>query len=307
LKRHLSLLLVLCAPVACLQKLESSAADNTQPRLDAAPPPTTSTATPDIELDEEGKRTTTDPCIPTSEQALAILTKNCAGCHGGGPEASQGQPPFDCVLDFDKLKMRSSESVKDPKNPTQNMRFIAPGDPDDSRLYVRIVHEEMPPKLPFGITKDYPRPTTSDISILREWINHCMGSSPPTPPGTGGAGGNGAAGGAGGAGGASGAGGAGGAPPTRDAGVGQDTAPPPTDSGVPPPANCGAAGQVCCPNNVCNMGFNCQGGGGGQVGRCVACGGMGQPCCGRGLVAQRTCTAPLTCQQLAGNNQPVCQ
>jgi hypothetical protein len=304
LRRHLPLLLMLCAPVACLQKLESGAADNTRPRLDAAPPPTTATATPDIELDlEEGKRTTTDPCIPTSEQAKAILTKACAGCHGGGPMASQGQPPFDCVLDFEKLKMRSSESVKDPKDPTKNMRFVVPGDPDDSRLYVRIVHEEMPPKLPFGLTVDYPRPTTSDISVLREWITKCMGASPGSPPPAPG-------GGAGGTGG--GTGGTGGTPPLADGGVvpGPDGPPaPPADGpgGPPPPPNCGAAGQLCCPGQICNTGFNCQGQGG-QINRCVPCGAMGQTCCGRGVIAQRTCDAPLTCVAGGGGgNQVICQ
>jgi hypothetical protein len=289
--------MALCAPLACLQKLESGAADNTRPRLDAAPPPTTATTTPDIELDFEGKRTTVDPCVPTSEQARAILTTNCAGCHGGGPTASQGQPPFDSVLDFEKLKMRSSESVKDPKDPTKNMRFVVPGDPDDSRLYVRIVHEEMPPKLPFGLTVDYPRPTTSDISVLREWITKCMGASPPSGTGTGGAGG---------AGGTGGAGGAGGAPAPADAGPRQDVAPPPPDV-APPPPNCGGMGQLCCPGNVCNAGFNCQGGGGGggqAANRCAVCGAAGQACCRMGVAAQRTCNAGLTC---VGNQQGVCQ
>jgi hypothetical protein len=174
LRRRLPLVLVLCAPLGCLQKLESGATDNTLPRLDAAPPPTTATRTPSIELDfTEGKRTTTDPCIPNTDQAREILAVNCAGCHGGGAAAMQGQPPFDCVLDVDKLKTRVSDAVKDPRDPSKGMRFLIPGDPDNSRLYARILHDEMPPKLPFGL-REIPRPTISDISVLREWIQSCI-------------------------------------------------------------------------------------------------------------------------------------
>ena len=176
MKRYLALLLALCGPAACFQELDPGAATNTQPRFDASPPPTTATHTPDIELDFTGKRTTEDPCVPTTEQAKEILTKNCAGCHGGGPGASQGQ--FDCVLDFDKLKTRTSVSVQDPRDPTKPMRFLVPGDPDSSRVYQRMFRGEMPPVLPFGVVKDMPRPTISDVSVLREWIINCMGASP---------------------------------------------------------------------------------------------------------------------------------
>jgi hypothetical protein len=171
---RLALLLGASMPLACFQSLQPGAADNTQPRLDAAPPPTTALQTPDIELDFEGKRKTTDPCVATTEQAKDILTTSCAGCHGGGPAAMQGQPPFDCVLDFEKLKTKVSDTVKDPRDSSKPMRFLIPGDPDDSRLYVRVAHGEMPPPLPFGV-KDIPRPTISDISVLREWILNCMG------------------------------------------------------------------------------------------------------------------------------------
>src|SRR5437868_3100545 len=133
--RLTTLLLAATMPLACFQSLEPGAADNTQPRLDAAPPPTTALTTPEIEL--EGKRTTTDPCVATTEQARGILTANCAGCHGGGPGAMQGQPPFDCVLDFEKLKTKVSETVKDPQDPSKPMRFLIPGDPDRSRVYTR--------------------------------------------------------------------------------------------------------------------------------------------------------------------------
>jgi hypothetical protein len=179
---RLPLLLVLyAAPVACFQSLESGAADDTQPRFDAAPPPTTAIKTPSIELDfTEGRRITTDPCVSIREQAREVLTVNCASCHGGGAAAMQGQPPFDCVLDVEKLKNRVSETVKDPRDPSKGMRFLVPGDPDDSRLYARVQHDEMPPKLPFGL-RELPRPTISDISVLREWIQSCIGAPPPAP------------------------------------------------------------------------------------------------------------------------------
>jgi hypothetical protein len=33
---------------------------------------------------------------------------------------------------------------------------------------------------------------------------------------------------------------------------------------------------------------------------CEPCGGDGQPCCGNGIAAQKTCTAGLTCRFVAG-------
>jgi phosphatidylethanolamine-binding protein (PEBP) family uncharacterized protein len=67
--------------------------------------------------------------------------------------------------------------VADARDATKKMRFVAPGDPDNSRLYSRVARGEMPPPDVVGLPPR-PRPTVSDISILRHWITSCMGAAP---------------------------------------------------------------------------------------------------------------------------------
>lgn len=132
--------------------------------------------TPPIALDEQGT-TTTDPCVPTRAQAHDLLSTYCARCHGGASAgAHQGQPPFDFVLDPDRLKTAVSATVIDPVT-MQPVRFLLPGSPARSRLYVRIASGEMPPPDVVGLLPN-PRPTISDLSVLYEWIAHCTGSDP---------------------------------------------------------------------------------------------------------------------------------
>jgi hypothetical protein len=108
------------------------------------------------------------------QQATEILTTNCSGCHGGDSAgARQGQPPFDYVLDFEKLKTARSATVPDPIDADMGMRFVRPGDPESSRLWVRIAVGEMPPELPIGVDP-IPRPTVSDASLLYSWIMNCL-------------------------------------------------------------------------------------------------------------------------------------
>jgi hypothetical protein len=163
------------------------------------PPPkplTTSLATPEIEFvtPEGDPATTVVPCEATIAQATTILTQNCAPCHGGRNVGErQGQPPFDYVLDFDKLLAAVSSSVPDPLAPPANripgtpnfqgMRFLIPGDPDHSRLYFRMVHKEMPP-LPIENMPDTvkSRPTVSDFSVMRQWMLDCIEAPPDEEP-----------------------------------------------------------------------------------------------------------------------------
>jgi mono/diheme cytochrome c family protein len=171
MREHSSLMLALalCAPfaTACLQTLDEKAASGSE-----GGPPDLSLDTPPIELPNGD--TTTDSCVATGLQAHAILQNSCAGCHGGdGPGARQGQPPFDFVLDDARLTTVRSVNVKDVNDPTKGMLFVAPGNPDDSRIYRRIVAGEMPPMLPIGV-KQPPRPTISDMSILQTWITTCV-------------------------------------------------------------------------------------------------------------------------------------
>lgn len=154
---------------ACIQELDPDASsgggdsgDDSEVLLDTPP------------IDLPGGGTTDDPCEVTTAQAMEILDTTCGSCHGGGsPGARQGQPPFDYVLDVDKLIAARSESVPDPDDPSLGMRFLIPGDPEGSRLYARIVAGEMPPDVPVGLP-EIPLPTVSDMSVLYTWINSCV-------------------------------------------------------------------------------------------------------------------------------------
>ena len=160
-----------------MQKLDTSAAAGT-PDAGEGPPPDKPLSTvilpgppPFGFFDDNGQLTSaTDVCEVTRTQAREILTRNCAGCHGGRtPGERAGSPPFDYVLDPQKL-------VTSISNTTPPLRFVAPGEPNQSRVYLRIRHGEMPPATPPQI----PHPTISDMSVLEEWIERCLG--PKLPP-----------------------------------------------------------------------------------------------------------------------------
>jgi len=141
---------------------------------------------------------TTVPCEATSAHAATIFLLNCAGCHGGRTAGErQGQPPFDYVLDPERLMTARSATVPDPLAPPENqipntptfegMRFIVPGDPDHSRIYLRVTRKEMPPPPIVGMTDTLKsRPNVSDFSVLREWITNCLEEPDPGDGGTGG-------------------------------------------------------------------------------------------------------------------------
>lgn len=178
-------LLVVSAPLvsACFQKLDSDAAEGGGASV-AAPGTSHTVAldTPPIELDDGSS--TADPCIATTASAMAVLGHYCAPCHGGSsPGARQGQPPFDFVLDVGRLESAVSATVKDPIT-HEPVRFLVPGDPDHSRIYLRAYKGEMPPPDLVGLPPT-PRPTVSDLSVLRAWIASCLGA-PPAEPGDGG-------------------------------------------------------------------------------------------------------------------------
>jgi hypothetical protein len=129
--------------------------------------------------------TTTEPCVAVKTESMAIREKFCAGCHG--PGKSQGQPLFDFVLDDEKLMATTY--------PQSGLLFIAPGDPGHSEVYQRVSLGLMPPSASDIANQASARPTTSDISVLREWIM-CLGpggtvQSSGGAVGTGGSGGNG--------------------------------------------------------------------------------------------------------------------
>jgi hypothetical protein len=161
--------------------------------------------TPPIEftLPDGTPSSTTDPCESMSAQVTTRLLKNCAGCHGGRTDGERrGQPPFDYVLNNEKLIAARSSSVPDPLAPPANqipgtvsfqgMRFLVPGDPDHSRIYVRakagvtgIDAGGMPPADVVGLPANKNRMTVSDVSLIRQWILDCV----EEPEGGGGEGG----------------------------------------------------------------------------------------------------------------------
>jgi hypothetical protein len=116
------------------------------------------TATPPIELADGS--TTTDPAVATEQQSIAIRQKYCASCHA--PPASMGG--LGVILDDRALLDAVSSTVTDDAGIA--VRLVIAGNPEGSRLYERVVRGEMPPQAP--------RPTVSDISVLREWILTCL-------------------------------------------------------------------------------------------------------------------------------------
>ncbi|HXI59858.1 MAG TPA: hypothetical protein VNO55_27510 [Polyangia bacterium] len=155
------------------------------PGRDPNAPPTTailSSARP-IELDpEDESATTADPCEKTLRDKTDILTAYCARCHSGPAAQAQGLPPWNFVLDDKRL---ISEQFTREQQPPQ--RYVIPGDPMGSVLYVRaVVLRDMPPQPTDLGTPRNPAPTLSDASVLRDWIEHCLPGAPPRQPPSGG-------------------------------------------------------------------------------------------------------------------------
>jgi len=138
------------------------------PGAQGSPEFTTSLDTPPIELPDD--KFTRDPCVATTQQAREILTTNCAECHSP-PGAAAG---FSSVLDFPTLITLRSATAKDPDT-QEPMRLVIPGQPEKSRLYQRARTGEMPPIRPPS-ERQLRRPTISDISVLRTWIQSCLAS-----------------------------------------------------------------------------------------------------------------------------------
>jgi len=278
---------LLCAS-GCFQKLESGAASNTQPRLDADPGPTTKIEPGSIPIEigpTEGDHTTSDPCDATNEQMKQIFTQDCAGCHGGGAASMAG---FDCVLDWNKLKEARSTLVKDPGDDSKGARLLIPGSPDDSRIYQMFSSGKMPP------------PDRAGCCVN----GTCRGNGQVCGGGLNGTCNNGSC--------QNAAGMACGAANQGCCGAGVGSVCTASRQGCVGGTSClvcGGMDERCCDGNVdgirCLAGFECQPLGS-ALARCRPCGGMGQFCCGRGAVAQQTCNAGLTCRAGANGAPPVC-
>jgi len=138
--------------------------------------------TPAIYLPDGGS--TTDPCVDVEALSVSIRQTYCASCHGPGTGAGQGG--FNYVLDDPSLQGSVTTNATFP-------RFVVPGDPSQSFLYVSIANGHMPPPSIAGAPPN-PVPTASDLSVLYGWIVACFpdaggyvtggGSWGPGPPGT---------------------------------------------------------------------------------------------------------------------------
>jgi hypothetical protein len=174
----LAALVVLVSFAGCFQELDSGASSASSATTLMKPPThTVDLMTPSIGYGAPADaQETDDPCTATTFHAMETLRMACAPCHGGGPGQNLGQPPFDYVLDVGKLLAAVSSTVKDPAT-GQPVRFLVPGDPDHSRLYIRMFKREMPPGDVVGLPPNPNRPTVSDVSVVRQWIAHCLGTN----------------------------------------------------------------------------------------------------------------------------------
>jgi len=174
LSRRLGVLFALLSGLSGCQPIDTAAASGDPSSDDTEGSGAGLERSPGIELADGSK--VNDGCAAVSRQAHDILERSCARCHGGAsPGARQGAPPFDTVLDTDSLIGKVSVTAKDPDTQLP-ARFLVPGDPDHSRIYLRPFNREMPPPDVVGLPPN-PRPSASDLSVLRHWIESCVRST----------------------------------------------------------------------------------------------------------------------------------
>lgn len=120
-----------------------------------------------------------DGCAKTELDAHNILEANCKSCHGIGA-ASMGVPRFDFVMDDTQLMMKTWT-----REGAMPIRFLIPGDADNSAIYQRaVMNRDMPPLQADPQQPFYPRITYSQASVLHEWITNCFGGGTVTTPST---------------------------------------------------------------------------------------------------------------------------
>ena len=115
------------------------------------------------------ERNTRELAIELAPQALEILNRNCAECHGGSKRPAEKQLN---VLNHASL-LSSARSI------------VVPGAPSDSRLIQRIADGSMPPE---EDEQRLPRVSEQELRILNNWIAGGAPAFPvadkqnPTPP-----------------------------------------------------------------------------------------------------------------------------
>jgi hypothetical protein len=107
---------------------------------------------------------TADPCVQVESASMAVRQTYCASCHG--PSTGSGQGGFNYVLDDTSLTTNMTTNAT-------FTRFVVPGDPYSSYVYVSIANGTMPPAaIPGGPA--VPVPTAADVSVLYGWIQACF-------------------------------------------------------------------------------------------------------------------------------------
>jgi hypothetical protein len=110
-----------------------------------------------------------DGCAKTEMDAHNILAGMCADCHGT-EKTAQGLPPWNFVLDLDKMK--SMTWNREGQSP---IPFVDVGKPLNSAIYLRAgISRDMPPKQTDVNQPYYDRVTLSQASVLYQWIANCM-------------------------------------------------------------------------------------------------------------------------------------
>ncbi|MCP4382448.1 MAG: hypothetical protein GY798_13705, partial [Hyphomicrobiales bacterium] len=92
------------------------------------------------------------PADPVAKAAFDVLDKHCARCHQDGMLASRLKPAknFGHILRLDQI-------AADP-------HYIAPGNPDGSRIVQQILNKEMPFDVYYEADLSKPVPSESEIA-----------------------------------------------------------------------------------------------------------------------------------------------
>ncbi|MDP9151389.1 MAG: hypothetical protein M3O36_15815 [Myxococcota bacterium] len=141
------------------------------------------TQTPGIELPDGGS--TVNPCDLLEVQSVDIRNKYCAACHG---HPGLSSAPFHTIMDdrpspdggLSLLTQTAAKLIDDAGSPAL---LVYPGDPDHSLLYLRVAGQTMPPGASSFGQPGSATPNVSEVSLLRSWIQGCLGGGGGAPPG----------------------------------------------------------------------------------------------------------------------------
>jgi hypothetical protein len=118
------------------------------------------TATPPILLDDG--TFTNDPCVKVMQDSRKVRQVACAGCHNG--QGALGAP-LTFIMDDDECAQKEASAK------FSGQHYLVPGDPEKSLIYKRaVLVGDMPPQSTDVANGTNPRPTISDYSVLRQWI-----------------------------------------------------------------------------------------------------------------------------------------